>query len=100
MKGGFVKAMSASHTPYDDNPQLEETEFALAIAPCPQIEGSKDIGENMGSVRSRSGKDGRASVQGSRRTVLDDHELTETLTISWAIALAIAVALAVYISGG
>ena len=93
-----MKAMPASHTLYD-NPQLEETEFALAIAPCPQIEGSTDIGENTEFARNRSGLDRRRQAQRSRQTVFDDHQLTETLTIGWAIALAIAVALAVYVSG-
>jgi hypothetical protein len=30
---------------YYDMPELEETEFALAISPCPRIEDSNDIGE-------------------------------------------------------
>jgi len=94
-----MKAMPASHTLYDD-PHLEETEFALAIAPCPQIEGSKDIGENTQFARERSGLDRRRQTQTSRQTVIDDHDLTETLTIGWVIALAIAVALAVYVTGG
>jgi hypothetical protein len=96
---GLVKAMPASHTLYD-NPKLEDTEFALAISPCPQIEGSKDIGEITEFARKRRGLDRRHQAQRSRGTVFDDHDLTETLTIGWAIALAIAVALAVYASGG
>jgi hypothetical protein len=94
-----MKAMPASHTLYD-NLKLDETEFALAISPCPQIEESKDIGENTEYARNRSGPDRRRQAQRSRQTVFDDHDLTETLTIGWAIALAIAVALAVYVSGG
>jgi hypothetical protein len=99
MMGGFMKAMPASHTLYD-NPKLEETEFALAISPCPQIEESKRIGENTKFARKRSGPDRRRHAQSSRQTVIDNHDLTETLTIGWAIALAIAVALAVYVTGG
>lgn len=30
---------------YYDMPELEETEFALAISPCPRIEDANDIGE-------------------------------------------------------
>lgn len=94
-----MKAMPASHTLYD-NLMLEETEFALAISPCPQIDESQDIGENTEFARKRSGLDRRRQAQRSRQTVFDDHDLTQTLTIGWAIALAIAVALAVYVSGG
>jgi hypothetical protein len=99
MMGGFMKGMRASHTLYE-NSALEETEYALAISPCPQIEGSKDIGENTEFARKRSGLDRRRQAQSSRQTVFDNHDLTEALTIGWAIALAIAVALAVYVSGG
>ena len=94
-----MKTKPASHTLYD-NPKLDETEFALAISPCPQIEESKHIGENTEFARMRSGLDRRRQDQTSRQTVIDDHDLTETLTIGWAIALAIAVALAVYVTGG
>jgi hypothetical protein len=99
MMGGFMKAMPASHTLYD-NRTLEETEFALAISPCPQIEESKDIGLNTEFIREHSGLDGRGQAQRSRQTVFDNHELTQNLTIGWAIALAVAVALVVYVSGG
>lgn len=94
-----MKAMPASHTLYDSS-KLEETEFALAISPCPQIEKSKHIRENTEFARKRSGLDRRRQAQTSRQPVIDDHDLTETLTIGWAIALAIAVALAVYVTGG
>jgi len=94
-----MKAMRAGHT-FNDNSKLEETEFALAISPCPQIEEAKDIGENTEFARKFSGLDRRRQAQTSRQTVFDDHDLTESLTIGWAIALAIAVALAVYVTGG
>jgi hypothetical protein len=94
-----MKAMPASHSLYD-NLALEETEFALAISPCPQIEESKATGENTEFTRKRSEPNRRHRAQSSSQSVLDDHELTQTLTIGWAIALAIAVALAVYVSGG
>lgn len=94
-----MKVMPASHTLYD-NPKLEETEFALAISPCPQIEESKDIGENTEFARKHSGLDRRRQAQRSGQTVFDDNELTGTLTIGWSIALAIAVTVVVYVSGG
>jgi hypothetical protein len=101
MMGGFMKTMPAGQTVHD-NPKLGETEFALAISPCPQIEQPKDIG--AGRERRRSGLDRRRQprrqAQSSREALVDDHDLTETLTIGWAIALAIAVALAVYVSRG
>ena len=93
-----MKAMPAGHTRFDSS-QLEETVFALAIAPRPQIDRSKHIDENTQFPRNRRGLDRRCRAQWSSQKVLDDHELTETLTIGWAIALAIAVALAVYVSG-
>jgi hypothetical protein len=99
MMGGFMKAMPASHTLYE-NLKFEETECALAVSPCPQIQQSKDTGENTEFARKRGGLDRRGQTQRSRQTIFDDHDLTETLTIGWAIALAIAVALAVYVSGG
>ena len=94
-----MKAMPAGHTRYD-NRTLEETEFALAISPCPQIDESKDIGEYTEFARKRNGLDLRRQAQRSSQTVFDDHDLTQTLTVGWAIALTIAVALAVYVSGG
>ena len=94
-----MKAMPASHILYD-NLKLEETEFALSISPCPQIEDSKDIRKNTEFVPERSGLERRREAKRLRQTVFDEHDLTETLTIGWAIALAIAVALAVFVSGG
>ena len=98
-----MKAMPASQT-VCDNPNSGETEFALAVSPCPQIEPSKDIGEKTEFASRRSGLDyrrhPRRQSQRSRETVPEDHDLTETLTIGWAIASAIAVALAVYVSRG
>jgi len=94
-----MKAMRASQFLYD-NLKLEETEFALPISPCPQIEGSKDCGKNTESAGESSGLERRRQAQMLRQTDFDEHDLTETLTIGWAMALAIAVALAVYVSGG
>jgi hypothetical protein len=104
MMGGFVMAMPAGQT-VCDNPEPGETEFALAVSPCPQIEPSKDIGEKTEFASRRSGLDRRrhhprSQSQRKRETVPEDHDLTETLTIGWAIASAIAVALAVYVSRG
>ena len=92
---GFMKAMPASPALHDYS-KLEETEFALAISPCPQIRGSKDNGESTEFTCRRSGRDRRRQVQMSRPKVFDDNDLTETLTVGWAIALAIGVALVVY----
>lgn len=94
-----MKAMSASRYLYD-NSKLEETEFALAISPCPQIEGAKDTADSMEPATQRSGPDRRRQPPSSRQTPLQDNDLIETLTIGWAIALAIAIALVIYTSGG
>lgn len=94
-----MKSMSASRTLYD-NPEFEDTEFALSISPCPRIEEPKGIGANTQIRRERIGADRRRQPRNSRQSDLDDDDLTETLTIGWAIALAIAVALVVYVSGG
>lgn len=93
-----MKTMPASHALYG-NRALEQTEFALSISPCPQIEASRDIRENTEVVRERSGLSGRREAQWPRETVFDNHDFTENLTIGWAIALAVAVALVVYVSG-
>lgn len=39
-----MKSMGAGYSPYDI-PELEETDFALAISPCPRLEDCNDIGE-------------------------------------------------------
>ena len=93
-----MKAMPTSHATYDYS-KFEETEFALAISPCPQIAEPKDIGEDAEFARKRSGLDRRRHAQGSHQTDFDDNVLTETLTIGWAIALAIAVAAVIHVSG-
>jgi hypothetical protein len=93
-----MKTMPASRTLYG-NRALEETEFALAISPCPKIEESRDVGENTQFIRERSGLGARRRAQWSRQTVFDNHDITENLTIGWAIAMAVAVALVVYVSG-
>jgi hypothetical protein len=93
-----MKTMSAIRTLYG-NRALEETEFALAISPCPQIEESRDVGEKTELIRERGGLGGPRQAHWSRQTVLDNHDFTENLTIGWAIALAVAVALVVYVSG-
>jgi hypothetical protein len=98
--GGFVNAMPVSRTVYDYS-KFEETEFALAISPCPQIAGSRDIGENTQFARKRSGLDRRRQVQMSRQTAFQDDGLTGILSMGLAIiALAITGLLVVYFSGG
>jgi hypothetical protein len=94
-----MKAMPASQYQYDHS-KFEETEFALAISPCPQIDGVRDIGDSMESAKQRSGQERRRQLQTSRETPLHETDLIETLTIGWAIALAIAIALVIYTSGG
>lgn len=94
-----MKSTSTGHTLYD-NPELEDTEFALAISPCPQMEEAKDIGKDAGITLARIGVERRRQPRSSRQSDFDDDDLTESLTIGWAIALAIAVALVVYVSGG
>jgi hypothetical protein len=93
-----MKTMSASHSIYG-NRALEETEFALDISPCPQIEESMGIGKSAEFAGERSVLGDHRQPQWSRRTDSDNHDLAENLTIGWAIALAVAVALVVYVSG-
>ena len=95
-----MKAMFASQNRYERySPGLEETEFALAISPCPRIEESKDIRENAQCARQRGGTVRCGRAQRSRDAVFDDNQLTESLSIGWAIALAIAVAVVIHVSG-
>ena len=94
-----MKAMSAGRYLYDDS-KLEETEFALAISPCPQIEGAKDTGDSTEPAARRSAPERRSQSRSSRQTPFQENDLIETLTIGWAIALAIAIALVIYTSGG
>jgi hypothetical protein len=39
-----MKSMPADYSHYDI-PELEETEFALSVSPCPRIEDSNDLGD-------------------------------------------------------
>lgn len=94
-----MKAMSASRTVYEDS-KLDDTEFALAISPCPRIEESNDLGANPELMLGHSPHVARRQVQRAHETALDEDELTETLTVGWAIALAIAVAVVICVSGG
>ncbi len=82
-----MKTMFAGPTLYGKS-KFEDTELALAISPCPQINGSKETGESADIAR-RGGEPGRRD-QAHWSQPLDDDELTETLTSGWAIALAIA----------
>jgi len=94
-----MKATRASRSFYDDS-TLEETEFALAISPCPQIEGAHDIGGRTETPRERSGLDHPRRVPSPRQTALHEQDVSETLTLAWALGLAFAVALTVYLSHG
>lgn len=94
-----MESRSAKHTLYDFS-RLEETECALAISPCPQLNAAKDAEEVARSARTDDPPHGRRRVQARRQPVVDDHDLTETLGIGWAISLAISVALIILVSGG
>ena len=94
-----MKATRASRSFYDDS-TLEETEFALAISPCPQIEGAHDIWGRAETPRERSGPDHRRRAPSPHQRAFHEHDATETLTLAWALGLAFAVALTVYVSHG
>jgi len=88
-----MKAIRARHESYEAS-ALDETEFALAISPCPKIDAPNEPqGDAQDAAR-------RSERERSRQAFLREDELTETLTIGWGIALAMAVALVVYVSGG
>ncbi|MBK5104566.1 MAG: hypothetical protein JJE42_09980 [Burkholderiales bacterium] len=93
-----MNQMRASHHLYDD-PVLEETEFALAISPCPQIERPKDSKESSASLRTFSKSVPRRQAPTSSRKRFGGRDFTDALTIGWAIAFAVAVALAVHAAG-
>jgi hypothetical protein len=88
-----MKAMRATHESCDLS-AFDDTEFALAISPCPQINGANDAPENT------LGAGERSEYERMYQAFPLEEELTETLTIGWGIALAMAVALVVYASGG
>jgi len=44
-----MKRIPSDYSHYDI-PELEETEFALSVSPCPLIEDSNGIGDAGGSV--------------------------------------------------
>jgi len=83
-----------------DNSMFEDTESALAISPCPQVDGTSEIRDGTQSASQHSGLEKSPRPQIVRQTRFHENELVETLTMGWAIALAIAVALVVYTSGG
>ena len=43
-----MKSLPSDYSQYEI-PELEETEFALSVSPCPPIEDSSDIGDTGGS---------------------------------------------------
>jgi hypothetical protein len=88
-----MKSTHTMHKSYDHS-AFDETEFALAVSPCPQIERPNDPAANAQRTTRRSAE------QAPYRASLREDEVTETLTIAWGIALAIAVAIVVYTSGG
>ena len=94
-----MKATPASRYLYD-NTKLEDTEFALAISPCPQVVEAREFSDSAEPASKRSGSSHSREPRVSRRTRFHENELVESLTMGWAIALAIAVALVVYTSGG
>ena len=82
------------------DPQLRETEFALAISPVPRIESATEPAhaarfQQKGGTHQRFFSD---RVSGS--AAFEDETLMDALSLGWAIAIAIAVALTVYTSGG
>lgn len=93
-----MKSLLARHALYD-SPEFAETESALALSPCPRIEESQGSGirRDFASRRGESPYPHRSERPG--QSVLDNNDLTESLTIAWALALAIAVALVISISG-
>lgn len=97
-----MNTMRASQSFYD-NSVLDDTEFALAISPCPRIEGSQDVEAQQPECSDcrceRSGPELRRGVEYQRRLAFDEDGPTEVLTIGWAIALAGAASLVIYVSG-
>jgi len=93
-----MNQMRASRRLYDD-PMLEETEFALAISPCPRIERPKVSGETRADTHTFSGPVPRRQEPIARRKLFQGRDFTDALTIGWAIAFAVAVALAVHAAG-
>lgn len=94
-----MKAIGARQYLYGDA-ALDETEFALAISPCPQIEGGQAVANPAQTGRERSALDRHQRIPSAPQTAVHENDLTETLTMGWALALALAVALTVYLSGG
>ena len=94
-----MKSIFAKHTLYDFS-KLEETECALAISPCPQLNAAKGAEEVARIARADGAPHSRRPVRAWQQALADDHDMTETLGISWAIALAISVALVIFLSGG
>jgi len=95
----MVMAKPADQHLYD-NSMLEDTEFALAISPCPRVDAAGEMRDGAQSAAKRGGAEQSPQPQIARQTRFHENELVETLTMGWAIALAIAVALVVYTSGG
>ncbi|MBE0627091.1 MAG: hypothetical protein IH606_20015 [Burkholderiales bacterium] len=93
-----MNQMRASQSLYDD-PMLEETEFALAISPCPRIELPEDGAEDTPGLRTVGRPVLRREAPASRQKPFVSRDFTDALSIGWAIAFAFAVALAVHAAG-
>lgn len=98
-----MKTMLAGHACCDDS-QLEETEFALAISPCPQLDAWRDADGGAQTIHQRSGIERRRRARRSgpadfSARDFDESKFTNSLAIGWVIALAIAVWAGIYVSG-
>jgi hypothetical protein len=92
-----MKSIAADDAIRND-PQLRETECALAISPVPRIDWPNEAGMQA-QLAPTAGAGRRPGAAQTRRKTDCDDALTDTLSIGWAIAIAIAVALTVYTSG-
>ena len=94
-----MKSMSIGPMRHDYS-SFEETECALAISPCPQLDAAKDVAESTQLACAGNAPERHLPDQARRQPAFDGYDLTETLSIGWAIALTIAVALIIGASGG
>ena len=82
-----------------DIPELAETEFALAISPCPRIEQSNAVTEHAGAKHRLPEPVHFEQANGLSRMDYEHEDPTQTLSFGWAVALAAAAAVILYVSG-
>ena len=82
-----------------DIPALAESEFALAISPCPRIDQSGDAAQAAGVAYELPESGGRHTAKRLAQMDNEFHDPAQSLSFGWTIALAAVAAFIIFVSG-